>query len=370
MTRLVAIAVLITVVLAPRALGQAEADAPRPLAGVIAHGEGEVDAADAARIRRAFGGLDAFESLDDAASIAALARAMLAVAGTPGASMALLEAGPDALVVAARMPGSVVLSASGRVQVWGIRGDTYVVYDRATSAGPPADAIAALADAFDAHREADAPTGVELMLDLENLRRAWPDAFGPGTARSVLRATGLANARKIHLTLPDDGAVRLAYSSRAEPADRVAVVEGPAGLGEADGFGFGSNWPRIANAVLALYAAALPAESRGAAGQRIRSWMEANGGRLRAILGAADAGGAWSLKAGRPALAVPVRDAVGEARLREVAGPLFPALGMAEIENGGSMPLPAHFAAALGGSTLTATIETREGGLFYVLAIE
>jgi len=409
MTRTLPLALLAFLVcwLARPALGQQpEATAPPPppegvrapsgpLAGMIVGG-----AADGARpadaLARAIGELEGFASFNDAGSVASLARVLVEAAWLPGARLAVLDAGPKiegggGLTLAASVPAAGAEPDQTEDQAkdktddqadapdrWRDGGRVYMLVGDGADRNAARAALAGLEEAFaplgravdrdgdgDGDGDGEDDPGVSLMLDLEGLRRAWPEALAEGPARRVLAVSGLANARTILAHLPGRGAVRLAYTSRAEPPERVHTRDGPAHEAMV-----GARWPRIIDAALRAYGAGLGPEGGREFAQSFRAWMEPNGGRLRAVLGAAGEGVAWSVAPDARGLVVPVRDGVPAERLVEVALPLGAALGMERSDGGWTLSLPAAMARALGGSTLRVAItQDADGGAVFELRV-
>lgn len=337
-----------------------------PLAGVVVHGEADADA-QPQRLAYALSQLSAFRSFDDGDSVAALTRILLEAAAAPGSRVALLSLDGGAPIVAARMPREIRLGEEGwpGMQRWNDDGATYALYHGEADApdrSRVAAALAGLEEAFSDHRP-DATDGVELMLDLENLRRAWPQSLADGPARRVVAVTGLANARKVHVHVPTTGPVRLAYSSRALPADRVTVKLGPDPQAGAD---VGLRLPNVFDAGLRLYAVALQEAPRAAFGQRFQSWMGEHGNRLRGLIQAADVGLTWSIESVeregerdglRIEATIPIRQGVSTQALIDAAMATLRGSGFAAEGTRAEIQLPETLAYALGGHTLSIEVD-------------
>lgn len=373
-------------ILAPMAKAQeAETEAappPPPLAGLIIHGDDSqlAEAAAAAepdRMRRALAGLDSFTSLDDAQSIGVLIRLILEAATTRGTTVALLDIEDGVPVVAVAAPGALGENdgQTGNVRWWAGFGYTYMLYARDGAPDLEAPAIAeslkALARTFESHAP-ESPDGLELMLDLENLRRAWPESLAAGPARRVVAVTGLANARKIHVHVPEQGAVRLAYSSRALPAEDVSTRTGPASAVEGD---IGVRWPAVFDAGLRTYAVALEDEPREAFARRFQEWMSVNGGRLRGIIQAVEIAMDWSVSRTaddgfRTEVSAPVRQGIETARLIEAVKATLANTGFEVEGNRGKLALPEAFASAVGGQTLAIEVDDTAEPVVMKITIE
>lgn len=353
--------------------------APPPLAGVVVHGEADADA-QPQRLANALSQLSAFQSFDDGDSVAALTRILFEAAAAPGSRVALLSLEGGDPVVAVATPGALELEGDGEpgLQWWNGDGVAYVLYHGERVAPDPAGVAAALAgleDAFATHREA-VDGGVELMLDLENLRRAWPESLYDGPARRVVAVTGLANARKIHVHVPENGPVRLAYSSRAEPADRVTVKLGPDPQAGAD---VGLRLPNVFDAGLRVYAVALEAEARAAFGQRFQGWMGEHGNRLRGMIQAADVGLTWSVQRVeregerdglRIEATIPIRQGVSTQALVDAAMATLRGSGFTGEGTRAELALPETLADALGGQTLAIEVDDSGDVVRYRVKIE
>lgn len=381
---LVCIAVVIGLV--PVARGQ-EADteatpAPPPLASMIVHGDDSqlaeaTAAAQPQRMRRVLADLDTFTSLGDAQSVRVLIRVVLEAATTRGTKVALLDIEGGAPVVAVAAPGALGEhdGQTGNVRWWAGFGYTYMLYQRGgdpdLEAAAIADALNAAAPAFESHGNG-AREGVELMLDLENLRRAWPQSLAVGPARRVVAVTGLANARKIHVHVPDQGAVRLAYSSRALPAEDVSTRNGPA---PAAGGEVGVRWPATFDAGLRTYAVALGDESREAFAKEFQEWMGVNGGRLRGIIQAVEIAMDWSVSRTeddglRIEVSTPVRHGIDTVRLIEAVKATLANSGFQVEGQRGELALPDAVAAAVGGGTLAIEVDDSAEPVVMKLTIE
>lgn len=354
--------------------------APPPLAGVVVHGEADADA-QPQRLANALSQLSAFQSFDDGDSVAALTRILLEAAAAPGSRVALLSLEGGEPIIAVATPGALEPEGDGEagLQWWNGGGVAYALYHGQRVAPDPAGVAAALAgleDAFATHREA-VDGGVELMLDLENLRRAWPESLEDGPARRVVAVTGLANARKIHVHVPENGPVRLAYSSRAEPADRVTVKLGPDPQAGAD---VGLRLPNVFDAGLRVYAVALEAEARAAFGQRFQGWMGEHGNRLRGMIQAAEVGLAWSVKpvdAGeegesglRIEATIPIRQGVSTQALIDAAMATLRGSGFTAEGARAEIALPETLAGAMGGRTLAIEVDDSGDVVRYRVKIE
>lgn len=364
-------------ILAPMALGQdtpaPEArPAPPPLAGLIVHGQREIPAAEPARFRTALAGLDAFESLDDGAGIAAVVRVMLEATSAPGTTIALLDIEDGAPLVAVATPGSLGEEGGreGNVRWWAADGLTHFLYHRGEAEAArtmASDANETLRTAFTDHRGEPAG-GFELMLDLENLRRAWPQSLADGPARRVVAVTGLANARKVHVHIPERGAVRLAYSSRALPADEVSERMGPTPAVEGQ---VGVRWPAVFDAGLRTYAVALDDAPREAFAKQFQQWMSVNGGRMRGIIQAVEIAGKWTVERTEDGLRIevtaPVRQGIETDRLIDAVKATLANSGFEVDGQRGQFTLPDAVASALGGNTLA--IEVDDSGEVAVVRI-
>lgn len=354
--------------------------APPPLAGAVVHGEADADP-QPQRLADALGRLAEFESFDDGQSVAALVRILLEAAAAPGSRVALLGIEGGAPVIAAMAPGTLELDGDDPpgVQWWNGNGVAYVLFHGDREAPDPAfvaTALAGLEDTFANHRP-DANTGLELMLDLENLRRAWPASLEDGPARRVVAVTGLANARKVHVHVPATGPVRLAYSSRAEPADRVTVKLGPDPQAGTD---IGLRLPNMFDAGLRVYAVALGAEARAAFGQRFQGWMGEHGNRLRGLIQAAEVGLTWSVRpvdAGeegdgglRIEATIPIRQGVSTQALIDAAMATLRGSGFTAEGKRAQMQLPETLAHAMGGRTLSIEVDDSGEPVLYRLSIE
>lgn len=379
-------------VISPLACGQADDGPGAPLAGLIVHAGEDPTVADADGLEEALRGLRRVGSLDDPAAIAAITRVMLEATTIPGARVALLDVAGDAdgastLLVVASVPGSeldeevhgagITMTPQGQagiVRSWPQDDRRFFAYQNDPMAPfePEAFArgLASLQETFDDHRPTTTD-GIELMLDLENLRRAWPQSLADGPARRVVAVTGLANARKVHVHVPESGPVRLAYSSRALPPDEVSVRNGPA---PAAGSAVGARWPSMFDAGLRTYAVALGDEPRQAFGQQFQQWMGQHGNRLRGIVQAVEIGMDWSIEASddglRTEFVMPVREGIEVARLAEAMRATLVGSGFEAGGAGGTLALPEHVAAALGGSTLSIGIDSQREPAVVQIVIE
>ncbi|MFI4882065.1 MAG: hypothetical protein ACIAQU_05725, partial [Phycisphaerales bacterium JB064] len=188
----------------------------------------------------------------------------------------------------------------------------------------------------------------------------------------VVAVTGLANARKVHVHIPSQGAVRLAYSSRALPPDRVSVKEGPA---PSNGDDLGVRWPIAFDAGLRLYAVALGDEAREAFATTFQAWMGEHGNRLRGMIQAAEVGLGWSVRRGedgalRTEATVPVRAGVSTQALTDAAIATLRGSGFTIDGKSAQLALPEGVATALGGTTLTIEIDDSAQPVVYRLVIE
>lgn len=357
-------------ILVPLAWGQeAETEAatpPPPLAGMIVHGDDfqlaeAAAAAEPQRMRRVLADLDSFTSLNDARSVGLLVRLVLEAATTRGTKVAVLDIEGGAPVVAVAAPGALGEhdGQTGNVRWWVGFGYTYMLYQRDGDRDLEiADALKALAPTFEAHGNG-ASEGVELMLDLENLRRAWPESLANGPARRVVAVTGLANARKIHVHVPEQGAVRLAYSSRALVPEDVSTRTGPA---PAAGGEVGVHWPTVFDAGLRTYAVALEDGPREAFAKKFQEWMSVNGGRLRGIIQAVEIAMDWSVKRTdddglRIEVSTPVRQGIETVRLIEAVKATLANSGFEVEGKRGELALPEAVVSAVGGDTLSIEID-------------
>lgn len=350
-------------------------DVPPTLAGLIVLGEHDLPRAEPGRFRTALAGLDQFESLDDGASVAAVVRLMLEAVSAPGSTVSLLDIESGAPVVVVATPGSLGENdgREGNVRWWAGFGLTYFMYQRGDAETEPtmvSEANERLRAAFADHRPTTTE-GIELMLDLENLRRAWPQSLADGPARRVVAVTGLANARKVHVHVPDNGAVRLAYSSRALPPEEVSTRSGPEA---AAGSAVGARWPTLFDAGLRTYAVALGEEPRQAFGQQFQQWMGQHGNRLRGIVQAVEIGMDWSVQQRgdglRTEIVVPVREGIEVARLAEAMRATLDGSGFEAGDAGGTLALPEHLADALGGDTLSIGIDSQREPAVIRIVIE
>ncbi len=375
----------ILVLLANSALGQetpttkpsaGQPLSPPPLAGLIVHGQPQAPGGEPIQIQAALTRLDSFESLDDGASIAALLGVMVEAASSPGTTVAILGIEGGVPVVAVATPGAREedIELQGNVHAWSTESHTFFLYQRGDA---PVDvtetgvAIDALATTFAAHG-IEAEAGVEFMLDLENFRRAWPDALVDGPARRVVALTGLANARKIRVHVPESGAVRLSYSSRAQTADKVTTRVGP---DPADETMIGVRWPSVFDAGLRMYAFALGDEARQAFTERFQAWMGSNGNRLRGLIQATEVAMDWSMTSngqGGPGLSVtiPIRDGVNGQALADAASATLRDSGFAVQGNRATLELPASLAAAVGAQTLVIEVDTESTPMAYKISVE
>jgi hypothetical protein len=401
MKRLMLLACVLIGSLAWPSLGQ-EGSEPTPPPGketkaiAVFHAPGEFKADDAraatARLRDAVGALTDFESLDDAQSVSDLVRLMLTASSIgPGVTVALMDVLPNpespatkpGLRVVARLHGERTDDLSPQVGGFSA-GDSVVFVSYAdatttiwfdTTGNTKEPANADPLDAFADHR-GSVGGGMELMLDLENLRRAWPQSLADGPARRVVAVTGLANARKVHVHVPESGPVRLAYSSRALPADEVTERFGPASAveGAVDGQ-VGVRWPAVFDAGLRTYAVALDDAQREAFAKEFQQWMSVNGGRLRGIIQAVEIAGDWNVSRAEDGLRVevttPVRQGIETARLVEAVKATLANSGFEIVEGGegnrGVLTLPEAVASALGGTTLA--VEVDDSGQVAVVRI-
>lgn len=338
--------------------------APSPLAGLIVHGEHELPGAEPARFRTALAGLDAFGSFNDGESIAAVVRVMLEACSAPGTTIALLDIEDGAPVVAVATPGALGESdgQTGNVRWWAGFGYTYMLYQRddepVLEAPAIAEALTAVATTFESH-SGEGSDGLELMLDLENLRRAWPRSLADGPARRVVSVTGLANARKVHVHVPESGPVRLAYSSRALVPEDVSTRTGPA---PAAGGEVGVRWPAVFDAGLRAYAVALEDGPREAFAKKFQEWMSVNGGRLRGIIQAVEIAMDWSVSRTegdglRVEVSTPVRQGIETVRLIEAVKATLANSGFEVEGQRGVLALPAGVASAVGGGTLAFEVD-------------
>jgi len=337
-------------------------------------------------------GLRRVRSLGEAEAIAAIVRVLHETATLPGARLALLtvegnETGAQIFDVVVSLPGEASDSdgaagtmtpggqSLGIVRYWSREGRMYLAFQ----IDPQAEftqqefmlAVASLERSFHEHR-ADTSDGVELMLDLENLRRAWPDALAEGSARRAVAVTGLANARKIHVHVPSSGAVRLAYSSRAEPADRVTTRLGPDPVGGAD---LGVRWPNVFDASLRLYAICLDEQARLAFSEQFQDWMGRNGNRLRGLIQATEVGLDWSVEATdegglRLSLTIPIREGVSAQALADAAGATLRDSGFEVDGSRATLELPEAVADALGGATLNIEVDVEATPMAYRIVVE
>lgn len=266
------------------------------------------------------------------------------------------------------------IEPSGPVRWWNGDGVVYLgIGPEALALGSAARgalAFEALDKAFADHRRAET-AGVELMVDLEGLRRAWPESLADGPARRVVAVTGLANARKIHVHIPEQGAVRLATSSRAEPADRVTVRMGP----EVSGNGsVGARVPVLFDAGLRAYAVALEDAPRAAFGRRFQDWMGVHGGRLRGLIQATEAQVRWSVtrtQTGlRTTLEIPVRAGIDTPRLVDAAMATMRGTGFDVQGQRGTLTLPEALARAMGGGRLSVEVDTAGQVAVYRVVVE
>lgn len=391
----------VIVVLASRAGGQdAETDANPPappppsqkaLAAIrIAGDVPQAEVFEAVeRLRDAMRDMGTFESLDQPQSVAALVRLAMTTASIgPGVTVAVTGAEPDPQDPARARDVHIAatLSVDGDAKVdrllgaWPDPGHGGIVFVRQTDAGVElcfqkvefreAFLEPNALEAFAPHAP-DQADGIELMLDLENLRRAWPQSLADGPARRVVAVTGLANARKVHVHVPESGPARLAYSSRALPPDEVSVRNGPA---PAAGSAVGARWPSMFDAGLRTYAVALGDEPRQAFGQQFQQWMGQHGNRLRGIVQAVEIGMDWSIEHGddglRTEIVIPVREGIEVARLAEAMRATLVGSGFEAGGAGGTLALPEHVAAALGGSTLSIGIDSQREPAVVQIVIE
>lgn len=345
------------------------------MAGLVVHGEDELPRAEPSRFRTALSGLDEFESLDSGASVEALVRVMLEAMAAPGTTVALLDIEGGAPVVVVATPGSLGEDdgREGNVRWWAGYGLTYFMYQRGDNEGDhtmASEANERLRTIFGDHR----PTttgGFELMLDLENLRRAWPQSLADGPARRVVAVTGLANARKVHVHVPESGAARLAYSSRALVPEDVNSRTGPQ---PATGSAVGVRWPAVFDAGLRTYAVALGDEQRQAFSQQFQQWMGQHGNRLRGIVQAVEIGMDWSVDRRddglRTEIVVPIREGIEIPRLAEAMRATLLGSGFEATDTGGNLTLPEHVAEAMGGQTLSIVIDIEREPAVLKIVIE
>lgn len=349
--------------------------APPTLAGLIVHGETDAASAQPERFLGALAGLDSFVSLNDAQSVASLVRIMTEAASVPGTTVVLTDLEGGAPVVSVTTPG-VLDDESGREASvhWWVTGErTLFVYQRGedsvdlTSAGLGPDSLRL---SFADHRPT-ATDGVEVMLDLESLRRAWPQSLADGPARRVVAVTGLANARKVHVHIPESGSTRLAYSSRALVPEDVNSRSGPQ---PAAGSAIGVRWPAVFDAGLRTYAVALGDEQRQAFGQQFQQWMGQHGNRLRGMVQAVEIGMDWSVERSedglRTEVVVPIREGIEMPRLAEAMRATLLGSGFEATDTGGKLTLPEHVAAAMGGQTLSITVDIEREPAVLKIVIE
>ena len=175
------------------------------------------------RLRDAMVSMGRFESLDDTDSVAALVRLVVTTASIgPGATVVITEVEPDPQdpTKARDIHIAATISVDGGVNVDRLLGATPDPKHGGIVFISQKDSVVELCfqkiefkgdflqpdtlDAFASHA-GEVAGGMELMLDLENLRRAWPQSLADGPARRVIAVTGLANARKIHVHVPEFG---------------------------------------------------------------------------------------------------------------------------------------------------------------------
>lgn len=337
------------------------------------------------QLRDAMLGMGRFESLREADSVAAVVRLAMTTASIgPGATVVVtrVESNPQSPARAQGIQIAATISVDGDASVdrlvgaWPDPDHGGIVFIRQTDSeielcfkkGDFKECFLepGALDPFASHAPESAD-GVQLMLDLENLRRAWPQSLADGPARRVVAVTGLANARKIHLHVPESGAVRLAYSSRALVPGDISTRTGPPPAGET---AIGVRWPAIADAALRAYALALEEDARAEFGASFQQWMGAHGNRLRGILQAVEIGMDWSVEPTGDGLgatiAIPVRNGIDMPRLAEALKATLASSGFTVDDDAGTLALPGSVAAALGGSTLTIELEqqndAKEGG--------
>ncbi len=321
-----------------------------------------------------------FNSLGEADSIAALVRlALTTMSIGPGATVVVTGIEPDPqnpeharnLHIAATLSLSAEADVDRLVGAWPAPDGDGLVFIRESDAGIELcftkvdfkegflrpDAL----DPFASHTPESAGR-VELMLDLEGLRRAWPQSLADGPARRVVAVTGLANARKIHVHVPESGAVRLAYSSRALPPEDVTTRSGPS----PDAGDVGARWPALFDAGLRTYAVALEPDDRQAFGRQFQQWMGQHGNRLRGIVQAVEIGVSWSIDSTetglRTRIVVPVREGVEIPNLTEAIKATLTGAGFSVEGDAGTLSLPPTVADAFGGSALTIQLEQVEQG--------
>ncbi len=348
-----------------------------PVAGLIVHREPDASTADPSRLRTALAGLDSFGSLDDAESVAALVRIMVEAAAIPNSSVALVSIDAGVPVVIASVPverAESDLERAGNVHSWSADGQTHLLYHRGDAAIDPAvysTATNALQATFATHRS-DPEAGLELMLDLENFRRAWPDSLVDGPARRVVGLSGLSNARKIRVHVPDSGVVRLSYSSRSQTPDKITTRVGPSSAVDGQ---LGARWPNIFDAGLRMYALALDEAARQAFTQRFQTWMGTNGNRLRGLIQATEIAMRWSAGSGldsAPGLSVtiPIRDGVDGRALLDAASATLRDSGFEVEGNRAKMAMPGTLSDALGGQTLVIEVDTDATPTVYRILVE
>jgi|GEM_PF-5297032 len=331
-----------------------------------------------------------FESLDDTGSVAALVRlAITTVSVGPGVTVAVtgIEPDPQNPTRAKDIHIAATVSVDGDAEVdrlmgaWPAADDGGIVFIRQIDTNIELcfqkvdfkedflkpDAL----QPFVSHAP-DSAGGMELMLDLENLRRAWPQALANGPARRVVAVTGLANARKIHVHIPDSGAVRLAYSSRALPADQVTERTGPASAVDGQ---VGVRWPAVFDAGLRTYAVALDDAQREAFAKRFQEWMSINGGRLRGIVQAVEIAGEWSVttvedNGRRVEVSTPVREGIETVRLIEAVKATLANSGFEVEDKRGVLALPKSVASALGGESLAIEVDDSDEPVVLKITID
>lgn len=342
------------------------------------------------RLRDAMVSMGRFESLDDTDSVAALVRLFITTASIgPGATVVITEVEPDLQdpTKARDIHIAATISVDGGVNVDRLLGATPDPKHGGIVFISQKDSVVELCfqkiefkgdflqpdtlDAFASHA-GEVAGGMELMLDLENLRRAWPQSLADGPARRVIAVTGLANARKIHVHVPESGAVRLAYSSRALPAEDVSTRIGPAPAGESE---VGVRWPAVFDAGLRTYAVALEDEPREAFARRFQEWMGVNGGRLRGIIQAVEIAMDWSVSrtaddGSRTVVSTPVRQGIETARLIEAVKATLANTGFEVEGNRGELALPEAFASAVGGQTLAIEVDDTAEPVVMKITIE
>lgn len=340
--------------------------------------EGVFDAVE--RLRDAMLGMGRFESLNEADSVAALVQLAMTTASIgPGTTVVVtgVQPNPQSPARAQDIQIAATISADGDTNVdrlmgaWPDPDHGGIVFIRQTESDielcfKKADfkecfLEPGVLDTFASHTPESAD-GVELMLDLENLRRAWPQSLADGPARRVVAVTGLANARKIHVHIPESGAARLAYSSRALPPEDVSTRSGPPPAGES---AIGVRWPAIADAALRAYAVALEEDARAQFGTAFQQWMGTHGNRLRGILQALEIGMNWSVEPasdglGATTIIIPVRDGIDTPRLAEALKVTLGGSGFTIDDDAGTLALPGSLVTALGGSTLTIQLERQD----------